>query len=66
MRRALIITAALAAAAPAAAAPAAPQPASVKLVQCSLEEHQAAFYGRMQQQAGATRMAMRFTVIPRV
>jgi len=62
MRRALI-TAALAAAALAAAASAAPQPASVKLVQCSIAEHQAAFYGRMQQVSGATRMAMRFTLL---
>jgi hypothetical protein len=63
MRRALIITAALAAAALAAAATAAPQPASVKLVQCSVDDHAAAFYGRMQQVPGATRMAMRFTLL---
>src|SRR5215213_4800847 len=63
MRRALIITAALAAAALAAAASAAPQPASVKLVMCSVEGHEAAFYGRMRQVPGATRMAMRFTLL---
>jgi CARDB len=63
MRRALIITAALAAAALAAAASAAPQPASVKLVKCSVEEHEAAFYGRMQQLPGTARMAMRFTLL---
>jgi CARDB len=63
MRRALIITAALAAAAFAAAATAAPQPASVKLVRCSLEDHEAAFYGRMRQVPGTSRMAMRFTLL---
>jgi hypothetical protein len=62
MRRALI-TAALAAAALAAAAVAAPPPASVRLVQCSVDQHQAAFYGRMQQLAGTSRMAMRFTLL---
>jgi CARDB len=61
MRRALM-TAALAAAALPATAVAAPAPASVKLVQCSIEDHEAAFYGRMQQVPGATRMAMRFTL----
>ena len=65
MRRALIITAALAAAALAAAASAAPAPlpASVKLARCSVEDHEAAFYGRMQQVPGASRMAMRFTLL---
>ena len=65
MRRALIITAALAAAALAAAASAAPAPlpAKVKLVECSVEEHEAAFYGRMRQVPGTTRMAMRFTLL---
>jgi hypothetical protein len=65
MRRALIITAALAAAALAAAASAAPAPlpVSVKLVRCSVEDHEAAFYGRMRQVPGATRMAMRFTLL---
>jgi hypothetical protein len=63
MRRALTITAALAAAAFAAAASAAPQPASVKLVKCSVEQHEAAFYGRMRQLPGTARMAMRFTLL---
>jgi CARDB len=62
MRRALL-TAALAAAALPAAAGAAPAPASVKLVKCSIEGHEAAFYARMQQIAGASRMAMRFTLL---
>jgi CARDB len=62
MRRALL-TAALATAALPAAAGAAPLPASVKLVNCSVEEHQAAFSGRMRQLPGATRMAMRFTLL---
>ena len=65
MRRALIITAALAAAASAAAASAAPVPlpVSVKLVRCSVEEHEAAFYSRMRQVPGTSRMAMRFTLL---
>ena len=62
MRRTLI-TAALVAAALPAAASAAPPPASVKLVKCSIEEHSAAFYGRMEQLSGATRMGMRFTLL---
>jgi CARDB len=62
MRRALI-TAALAAAALPAAAVAAPQPASVKLVKCSVPDHEAAFKGRMQRIQGSTRMAMRFTLL---
>jgi CARDB len=62
MRRALM-TFALAAAALPAAAGAAPPPASVKLVKCSVEQHEAVFYGRMQQVPGATRMAMRFTLL---
>jgi hypothetical protein len=62
MRRALI-TAALATAALPAAAGAAPVPASVKLAECSIENHSAAFYARMQQLPGASRMAMRFTLL---
>jgi hypothetical protein len=62
MRRALI-TAALVAAALPAAASAAPAPASVKLVRCSVEQHEAVFYARMHQIAGGTRMAMRFTLL---
>lgn len=61
MRRALLIAALAVAAMPPAAA-AAPAPASVKLVECSLEQHSAAFYARMQQVPGAARMAMRFTL----
>jgi hypothetical protein len=62
MRRARL-TAALAAAALPAAAGAAPAPASVKLVKCSIEAHEAGFYGRMQQLPGTARMAMRFTLL---
>ena len=62
MRRALLITALAVAALPAAVS-AAPAPVSVKLVRCSVEDHEAAFYGRMQQVPGATRMAMRFTLL---
>jgi hypothetical protein len=61
MRRALI-TAALAAAALPAAASAAPLPASVKVASCSVQDHSAAFYGRMRALPGATRMAIRFTL----
>jgi hypothetical protein len=65
MRRTLPTAALVAAAAfvPAAAAGAAPTPASVKLVKCSIEEHEAAFYARMQQVPGASRMALRFTLL---
>ena len=62
MRRALLMTALAVAALPAAAS-AAPAPVSVKLVRCSVEDHDAAFYSRMQQLPGATRMAMRFTLL---
>jgi CARDB len=62
MRRALI-TAALAAAALAAAASAAPPQASVKVVECSVEQHEAAFYARMHRVTGTSRMAMRFTLL---
>jgi hypothetical protein len=77
MRRALLIIAlavagpaaasavmpALAVAAlPAAASAAAPAPVSVRLLRCSVEDHDAAFYARMQEVPGATRMAMRFTL----
>jgi hypothetical protein len=62
MRRALLI-AALATAALPAAAGAAPAPASVKLVECSFDEHSAAFSARMQQLPGSTRMALRFTLL---
>ena len=62
MRRALTI-AAVAAAALAAAASAAPATVSVRLVKCSPDRHEAAFYGRMQQLPDASRMAMRFTLL---
>lgn len=65
MRRALQMTALTAAAVALlpAAAGAAPPPASVKLAKCSVEEHEAAFYARMQQVPGASRMALRFTLL---
>jgi CARDB protein len=65
MRRAVLTTAITAAAAiwlPAAAL-AAPTTASVKVVRCSVEDHEAAFYARMQLVAGASRMALRFTLL---
>ncbi len=63
MRRALLTAALAAAALPAAATAAASLPASVKLVNCSVAEHDAAFYARMQEVPGASRMAMRFTLL---
>jgi hypothetical protein len=63
MRRALLITALAVAALPAAASAAAPALVSVRLVRCSVEDHDAAFYARMQELPGATRMAMRFTLL---
>ena len=65
MRRALLTAALAAAAFSAAATAAAPLPAGVKLVSCSIDEHQAAFYARMQELPGASRMAMRFTLLER-
>lgn len=65
MRRSLktaALTAAAALALP-AAADAAPAPSSVKLVNCSVEDHEAAFYARMQLVPGASRMALRFTLL---
>jgi hypothetical protein len=62
MRRALLTVALVTAALPAAAS-AAPLPASVKLTKCSIATHEAAFYARMQQIPGASRMAMRFTLL---
>jgi hypothetical protein len=50
------------AAAPALGAPAAPAPVKVKLVDCSLTEHAAAFRGRMNRLADTARMGMRFTL----
>jgi hypothetical protein len=65
MRRALTTAALTVAAALAlpATAGAAPAPASVKLVKCSIQEHEAAFYARMRQVPGASRMALRFTLL---
>jgi hypothetical protein len=65
MRRALktaALTVAAALVLPAAAG-AAPAPASVKLVKCSIQDHEAAFYARMQKIPGASRMALRFTLL---
>jgi CARDB len=65
MRRALytvVLTAAVGALLPAAAG-AAPLPASVKVAKCSVERHEAAFYGRMRQIPGSARMALRFTLL---
>jgi hypothetical protein len=63
MRRALITTALAVAALTAPAPASAAVPASVRLVNCSFEEHEAAFHGRMRLMEGASRMAMRFTLI---
>jgi CARDB len=64
MRRALIISALAAAATTAAASAfAVPPPAAVKVVKCSFEDHEAAFHARMRLVDGATRMAMRFTLL---
>jgi hypothetical protein len=57
------MTAALVAAASAAAADR--PPASVSLVECSFEEHSAAFSARMKLVEGADRMALRFTLLER-
>jgi hypothetical protein len=60
---AALTTAALVAAASAAAAER--PPASVSMVECSFEEHSAAFYARMKLVEGADRMALRFTLLER-
>jgi CARDB len=68
MHRALLITAILAAAFGAAAAPAAAaqsMPGSVRVVQCSFEEHRATFRGSMRKVEGSSRMAMRFSLLER-
>lgn len=67
MRRGLQTAALLTAALAAAPLPALGEgpPASVKLVACSMEEHEAAFYARMSLVDGADRMAMRFTLLER-
>ena len=67
MRRALLITALAAAAL--AALPAAAQAqqlkTSVRIVECSFEQHQAIFRGSMRSIEGSARMAMRFTLLER-
>ena len=60
---AALTTAALVAAASAAAVDS--QPARVSLLQCSFEQHSAAFYARMKLVEGADRMALRFTLLER-
>jgi hypothetical protein len=61
MRRVVLIAAVAAAALP-ATADAAPLPARVKVTKCSVERHEAVFYGRMKQVPGTARMAMRFAL----
>ena len=62
----LLLLVALAAAMPSAAGGAtlaAPAPASVKLVDCSRDDHSAAFHGRMKSVDESKRMWMRFTLL---
>jgi hypothetical protein len=67
MRRALLITALAAAAFAALPAVASAQQlrTSVRLVECSFEQHQAAFRGSMHGIEGSARLAMRFTLLER-
>jgi hypothetical protein len=67
MRRALLITALAAAALAALPAVASAQQlrTSVRLVDCSFEQHQAVFRGSMRGIEGSARMAMRFTLLER-
>jgi hypothetical protein len=67
MRRALLITALAAAAFAALPAVASAQDlrTSVRLVECSFEQHEAAFRGSMRGIEGSARMAMRFTLLER-
>jgi CARDB len=67
MRRALLITALAAAAFAALPAVASAQQlrTSVRLVECSFEQHEAAFRGSMRAIEGSARMAMRFTLLER-
>jgi hypothetical protein len=67
MRRALLTTAFTAVALAAAASPAAGAslPASVRLVECSFEDHEAAFRARMRLVDGADTMGVRFTLLER-
>src|SRR5215212_3862707 len=60
---AALTTAALVAAASAAAVDG--QPARVSLLECSFDDHSAAFYARMKLVDGADRMALRFTLLER-
>ena len=60
-----VALAAIVVAASAVPASAAPQPALVKLVKCSVAEHEAVFRGRMTRVDGAARMWMRFTLLER-
>jgi hypothetical protein len=60
---AALTTAALVAAASAGAVDT--QPARVSLLDCSFEDHSAAFYARMKLIEGADRMALRFTLLER-
>ena len=60
---AALTTAALVAAASAAAVDT--QPARVGLLDCSFDDHSAAFYARMKLIEGADRMALRFTLLER-
>lgn len=60
---AALTTAALVAAASAAAVDT--QPARVSLLDCSFDDHSAAFYARMKLIDGADRMALRFTLLER-
>jgi CARDB len=59
----LVLLTAVLAAAPAPAT--APLPATARLVDCSVEDSSATFYGRMRPVAGSERMWMRFTVLER-
>ncbi len=67
MRRALLITALAAAALAALPAVSSAQGlrTSVRLVECSFEQHQAVFRGSMRGIEGSARMAMRFTLLER-
>jgi hypothetical protein len=59
----LVLLAAVVAPSPASAAVA--LPATARLVDCSVEDRSAAFYGRMRAVEGSERMWMRFTVLER-
>ena len=61
MLRVLLLLAVAAAAVPATAG-AAQLPARVKVTKCSVERHEAVFYGRMKQVPDSARMALRFAL----